>query len=71
MRYKIVEINGIIQDEKCVVVSISEDSALSVPVQQGNISYIDFLTSAKLTDEEVHALEPDVWYDFPTNGGKK
>ena len=48
-----------------------DNSAVSFPAEINNPNYDAFLTSAKLTDEEVHALEPDVWYDFPTTGGKK
>jgi hypothetical protein len=31
----------------------------------GNSSYDKFLVDAKLTDKQVKALKPDVWYDFP------
>jgi hypothetical protein len=41
----------------------------SFPAEIGNPNYDAFLTQAELTDKQVHALKPDVWYDFP-NGDK-
>lgn len=39
-------------------------SFTSFPAVVGNSNYDAFLVQARLTDEEVHALTPDVWYDF-------
>ena len=38
---------------------------VSFSADVGNPSYDQFLVSAELTDEELHGLTPDVWYDFP------
>jgi hypothetical protein len=35
------------------------------PTEIGNPNYDAFLEQAKLTDKQVKALKPDVWYDFP------
>ena len=65
MKYSIFEVAN--KDEISKHVSIVyENSGLSFPAEVGNPNYDAFLVSAKLTDEEVHALEPDVWYNFPT-----
>jgi hypothetical protein len=37
----------------------------SFPAEIGNPNYDAFLAQAELTDKQVHALKPDVWYDFP------
>ena len=38
----------------------------SFPAEVGNPNYDAFLVQAQLTDKQVHALTPEVWYDFPT-----
>lgn len=48
-----------------------ESGASTFEAIEGNQHYEDFLIQANLTDKKVHALTPDVWYDFLTTGGKK
>jgi hypothetical protein len=47
----------------------SGDVVTSFQAEETNPVYNDFLEQAQLTDIELHALKPDVWYDFP-NGDK-
>jgi hypothetical protein len=52
------------------ITTTSDDEVFtSFPAVIGNPNYDAFLTQAELTDKQVHALKPDVWYDFP-NGDK-
>jgi hypothetical protein len=52
------------------ITTTSDDEVFtSFPAEIGNPNYDAFLTQAELTDKQVHALKPDVWYDFP-NGDK-
>lgn len=48
-------------------ITITPDSEVftSFPAVIGNPNYDAFLEQAQLTDKQVHALKPDVWYDFP------
>lgn len=64
MRYEILETifdSGI---RKIINIDLG-NSGVNFPAVVSNPNYDAFLVSAKLTDEEVHALEVDVWYDFP------
>lgn len=65
MKYKKSIIDFSTEPAEIITISM-DDNLISFPAELGNPNYDAFLTSAKLTDEEVHALEPDVWYDFPT-----
>jgi hypothetical protein len=51
--------------EEFTVTVIENEYAINFPAEIGNVHYDLFLLQAQLTDEEVHALTPDVWYDFP------
>ena len=62
MKYSIT----IFDDKYSIITTSDNENFVSFPAQLDNPNYDAFLVSAKLTDEEVHALEPDVWYDFPT-----
>ena len=42
-----------------------EATFVTFRAEAGNPSYDQFLVDAKLTDKQVKALKPDVWYDFP------
>ena len=58
------------ENEQYDIVSVSitvkdESGAVGFPAEVGNPNYDQFLEQAKLTDKQVHALTPDVWYDFP------
>lgn len=49
------------------ITTTSDDvNFVSFPAVVGNPNYDAFLVQAELTDKQVHALTPDVWYDFPT-----
>lgn len=50
--------------QRIVNVMLSKDSAVNFPADNSNKSYLDFLVSQGLTDEEVQALEPGVWHDM-------
>jgi hypothetical protein len=52
-----------------ITTTSDETTFTSFPAVVGNPNYDAFLTQAELTDKQVHALKPDVWYDFP-NGDK-
>lgn len=49
-----------------VIVTSDDINFVSFPAVVGNPNYDQFLVQAELTDKQVHALTPDVWYDFPT-----
>lgn len=40
------------------------DTGYSFQAVVGNVAYDEFLASQNLTDEDVKALEPGVWYDM-------
>jgi hypothetical protein len=48
-----------------VTVKGDENEMSSFPDVVGNPNYGQFLVDAKLTDKQVKALKPDVWYDLP------
>lgn len=50
-----------------ILISVFIESGFSKTFFQdkSNPDYVQFLVDAQLTDTEVHALTPDVWYDFP------
>lgn len=50
--------------QRIVNIMIAENSAVNFPADNANDSYLEFLTSQNLTDEEVHALEVGVWHDL-------
>jgi hypothetical protein len=52
-----------------VTTTSDDENFTSFPAEIGNPNYDAFLTQAELTDKQVHALKPDVWYNFP-NGDK-
>jgi hypothetical protein len=52
-----------------ITTTIDDETFTSFPAVIGNPNYDSFLIRAELTDKQVHALTPDVWYDFP-NGDK-
>jgi hypothetical protein len=69
MKY-IISVNDFITSKSRNVITTSDDIVFtSFPAEIGNSEYDAFLTQAELTDKQVHALKPDVWYDFP-NGDK-
>lgn len=49
-----------------IVTDLGNDVFNLFPAVVGNPNYDAFLVQAELTDKQVHALTPDVWYDFPT-----
>ena len=52
-----------------VTTTAENKNFLNFPAKIGNPSYDAFLEESQLTDKQVHALKPDVWYDF-SNGDK-
>jgi hypothetical protein len=65
MRYN-VHIFDYLGEKKYNVTTTSDnDSFVGFPAEVGNPNYDQFLVDAKLTDKQIKALKPDVWYDFP------
>ena len=52
--------------EDSITTTTDDVNFVSFPAEVGNPNYDAFLVQAELTDKQVHALTPDVWYDFPT-----
>jgi hypothetical protein len=50
---------------RSIAITADGKEVTSFPAVVGNPNYDQFLVQAELTDEQVHALKPDVWYDFP------
>ena len=65
MKYQIIVIDLIGDKSKNIVITYEDDSQEGFPALVGNPNYDKFLVDAKLTDKQVKALKPDVWYDFP------
>ena len=65
MKYQILETIVDVELTKIVNILLNEKHGINFPAVIGNPDYDSFLIQAELTDEEVHALKPDVWYDFP------
>lgn len=66
MKYCVIDLIN----TRSVTVTTDGIDSLSFSCIVGNQEYDNFLVDAKLTDEEVHALGPDIWYDFPTEENK-
>jgi len=69
MLYKKLVIEYFDVFKEYILIDLDNDSFESFTAEIGNPNYDDFLTQAELTDKQVHALKPDVWFDFP-NGDK-
>lgn len=69
MKYKKTVITLLDVTNTGIVTTKDDINFTSFPAEIGNPNYDAFLTQAELTDKQVHALKPDVWYDFP-NGDK-
>jgi len=66
MKYMIVcETLPVTTDIKSITTTADDVSFTSFPAVVGNPNYDQFLVQAELTDKQVKALTPDVWYDFP------
>lgn len=54
-------------EQKKYNIIITEDDVTfsSFPTELENPNYDNFLEQVSLTDEKVHKLQPDAWYDFP------
>jgi uncharacterized HAD superfamily protein len=65
MKYMITKFKSFNIDIYGVTTTSDDINFLGFPVEVGNPNYDAFLTQAELTDEQVHELKPDVWYDFP------
>lgn len=66
MKYMLTIFNNFDIDYYFIMTTTNDVDMVSFSAELDNPNYNAFLTSAKLTDEEVRALEPDVWYDFQT-----
>jgi len=69
MKYMITKID--VPDFPFTSVTIDSGNFVNFPAVVGNPNYDQFLVSAKLTDKKVKALEPNVWFNFPVDGGTK
>ena len=65
MKYMISFIRNFDEEFYSVTTTVDENSFVNFPAEVGNPNYDQFLVDAKLTDKQVKALKPDVWYDFP------
>lgn len=65
MKYEVFDADIKEVKKRYVTVLISEGDAKTFPADETNSDYIQFLVEAELTDKQVHALTPNVWYDFP------
>lgn len=65
MKYMITEIetHGVVA--RNVATTADDVNFVGFPAEIGNQNYDAFLVQAELTDKQVHALTPEVWYDFP------
>ena len=59
MKYIETTFNGI----RNITVSTGAGSFESFPVDEANPRYLAFLVQVDLTDEEVHALPTDEWFE--------
>jgi len=50
---------------RVVLITTDDSYCVSFAAAIGNPNYDAFLIQADLTDEEVHELTPDIWFDFP------
>lgn len=64
MKYMLIVIEAF--DVRSYAISTTSDEIVfvSFPAEIGNPNYDAFLVQVDLTDKQVHALTPDVWYDF-------
>lgn len=65
MKYIYTVIDTPVFTAKTITTTEDEDIFTNFPAEVGNPNYDAFLTQVDLSNEEVHALTPDVWYDFP------
>jgi hypothetical protein len=65
MKYKINVYSFLASEFKNVTTTFDDVVFTNFPAEIGNPNYDQFLVEAKLTDKQVKALKPDVWYDFP------
>lgn len=65
MKYMMTVIEFMGSENYNITTTVDEVSFTSFPAEIGNPNYDTFLEQAQLTDKQVHALKPDVWYDFP------
>jgi hypothetical protein len=47
-----------------ITTTIDDEMFTNFPAEIGNPNYDQFLIDTGLTDKQVHALTPDVWYDL-------
>ena len=64
MRYKIHAEVFMGQTHLNVLIDRGDEQFTSFPAEPGNPVYDSFLESQSLTDDEVQAMEPDVWHDL-------
>lgn len=66
MKYEVLDVVTVYPPSEIRYVTVATgEAAKTFPADQSNTDYAQFLVDAQLTDTEVHALTPDVWYDFP------
>jgi hypothetical protein len=65
MKYMITKFESFGVEVTNVHTTLDNVMFTSYPAEIGNPNYDKFLVDAKLTDKQVKALKPDVWYDFP------
>ena len=65
MKYLIIKYESFNEDFWSIITTSDDEVFTSFPAEVGNPNYDAFLIQAQLTDEELHELTPDTWYDFP------
>ena len=65
MKYMMTVLEFMGSENYNITTTSDDENFTSFPAEVGNPNYDKFLEQAELTDKEVHALTPDVWYDFP------
>ena len=65
MKYMISKFESFGTESVNVTTTSDDESFTSFPAVVGNPNYDAFLVQAELTDKQVRALTPNVWYDFP------
>jgi hypothetical protein len=64
MKYMYTVIETPVSTSENITTTVDDETFTNFPAEIGNPNYDQFLEQTGLTDKQVHALTPDVWYDF-------
>lgn len=65
MKYMLTTIKSLTGDIYSITITNDAINFLSFKCEKENQNYVAFLMRSNLTDEEVHNLTLDIWYEFP------